>query len=254
MRATLFLCHFHLFTGLTQAPALLTQKSKKWGRGCNEATTKQTHTNTHSEFLSLLGIWARPAVLWLSPLGLLTCQSDGWSPQGTTNSWQTGAADVHLPNQNWCVSVCVCVCAWLHTWALISGYSFISQCVYTQHRQAQTNMSQRIYGGFLWETHTQAVNQYPVTKAQTLCCCTAKPDIMYNVGTVCVCVFGVGVQGGGGVVVLKQGPGLNQKQRHFPLEKQWGKAEFTWANWQREGGRRGRRDGWMSEGSWKGKK
>lgn len=48
---------------------------KRWvGEGGNETTA---HTHTHTGFLSLLGIWARPAVLWLSAAGLLTCQSDG---------------------------------------------------------------------------------------------------------------------------------------------------------------------------------
>lgn len=46
-----------------------------------EFKKRPTHTShTYRGFLSLLSIWARPAVLWLAAPGLLTCQSDGWTP------------------------------------------------------------------------------------------------------------------------------------------------------------------------------
>lgn len=80
-----FVCQFHLFTILilphNNSPYLF-KTQKRGDGGSNEATTKKKKkkkksTHTYSGFLSLLGIWARPAVLWLSAPGLLTCQSDG---------------------------------------------------------------------------------------------------------------------------------------------------------------------------------
>lgn len=66
---------------------------------------------------------------------------------------------------------------------------------------------------------------------------SAKHDVVYDASTVCMSV-GVGCG-------IKAGPGLNQKQRHFPLEKQWEKAKFTWANWQSGGEETKER--WMDE-------
>lgn len=69
----------------------------------------------------------------------------------------------------------------------------------------------------------------------------SKHDVVYDASTVCM-----SAEGGGGVGCgIKAGPGLNQKQRHFPLEKQWEKAKFTWANWQSGGEETKER--WMDE-------
>lgn len=123
-----FLCQFHLLTNLIHADlndTLFIQNSKKWRWGVMRQ--QYTHTKTHTEDFC-------PSSA--SGLGQLCCASQprvsspvsqaAEAPQGTTNSWQTGATAIYHPN---------------HTYACVSLPVFVCRCILLNHKHGNPSCS-----------------------------------------------------------------------------------------------------------------
>lgn len=140
-----------------------------------------THTKTHTEDFC-------PSSA--SGLGQLCCASQprvsspvsqaAEAPQGTTNSWQTGATAIYHPN---------------HTYACVSLPVFVCRCILLNHKHGnpscsrvcveRTGTNKHEAASCQKETYKLAVNQCTAAKAKPLLCSKAKIRCFY---CMCVCV------------------------------------------------------------------